>query len=111
MSALASVDAPLRLSVALGDRAYPILIGSGLLDRAGTWIAPLLKGRTRVVVITDSNVGPLHLPRLVTGLQASGLTVDTVTVAAGEGSKSWAGIEALVDRLLELRVDRGTLLL
>ncbi len=111
MSALASADAPLRLSVALGDRAYPILIGSGLLDLAGTWITPLLKGRTRVVVITDSTVGPLHLSRLVAGLAASGITAAAVTVPAGEGSKSWAGIESLVDRLLELRVDRGTLLL
>ncbi len=111
MSAPASADAPLRLSVALGDRAYPILIGSGLLDRAGTWIAPLLKGRTKVVVITDSNVGPLHLSRLVAALAASGIMAAAVTVPAGEGSKSWAGIETLVDRLLELRVDRGTLLL
>ena len=112
MTILAPVlDEPVRLSVALGDRAYPILIGSGLLERAGTWIAPLLKGRTRVVAITDSNVGPLHLPRLVAGLTASGITVDAVTVPAGEGSKSWDGIASLVDRLLELRVDRGTLLL
>ena len=105
------LDEPVRLSVALGDRAYPILIGSGLLERAGTWIAPLLKGRTRVVAITDSNVGPLHLPRLVAGLTASGITVESVRVPAGEGSKSWDGIASLVDRLLELRVDRGTLLL
>lgn len=102
---------PIRLEVALGERAYPILIGAGLLERAGEWIAPLLKGRRRVVVITDTNVGPLHLPRLTAGLAAAGMSVDTVTVPAGEGSKSWAGIADLVDRLLDLRVDRGTLLL
>lgn len=102
---------PIRLEVALGDRAYPILIGAGLLERAGEWIKPLLKGRRRVVAVTDSTVGPLHLPRLTAGLAASGITVDAVTVPAGEGSKSWAGIADLVDRLLDLRVDRGTLLL
>lgn len=102
---------PIRLEVALGDRAYPILIGAGLLERAGEWIKPLLKGRRRVVAVTDSTVGPLHLPRLTAGLAASGITVDAITVSAGEGSKSWAGIADLVDRLLDLRVDRGTLLL
>lgn len=110
-SATVSATDPIRLEVALGDRAYPILIGAGLLEQAGTWIKPLLKGRSRVVAITDTNVGPLHLPRLISGLTAAALTVDTVTVPAGEATKSWAGIADLVDQLLALRVDRGTLLL
>ena len=42
--------------VPLGDRAYDILIGPGLIARAGAEIAARLKGR-RCAVITDENVG------------------------------------------------------
>ena len=50
------------LNVALGDRAYPIHIGRGLLDRPDL-ILPHLRTR-RVAVVTNDVVGPLYLDRL-----------------------------------------------
>ena len=46
--------------VPLGDRAYDIHIGRGLLDQAGSLIGPILQ-RAKVAIVTDSNVAPLHL--------------------------------------------------
>jgi 3-dehydroquinate synthase len=53
--------------VPLGDRAYDIHIGQGLLGQAGAYLAPIL-ARKRVAVISDDTVAPLHLETLRLGL-------------------------------------------
>ena len=95
--------------VGLGDRAYDVLIGPGLIDGAGGLIAPLLK-RRRVAVVTDSIVGDYHGERLAVALEKGGVAVDTITVPAGEESKSFAGLESLSAQLLALKLDRGDLI-
>ncbi len=72
--ALAGSVPPQRLPVGLGERAYDVLVGPGLLARAGGLIAPALPSR-RVVVITDAAVAPLHLATLRGGLEAAGFAV------------------------------------
>ena len=47
------------IPVGLGARAYDVVVGTGLIDRAGEHIAPLLK-RKRVAIVTDTNVGEHH---------------------------------------------------
>ena len=71
--------------VGLGDRAYEVLIGPGLIDGAGALVAPLLK-RKRVAVVTDSVVGDYHGERLAFALERGGVSVDTITVPAGEAT-------------------------
>ena len=93
------------IGVALGDRAYPILIEPGLLARAGDHLAPLARGRP-VVIVADANVRP-HLATLEASLRAAGAPSEAVIVPAGEGAKSWASLERLCDRLLDLGVERG----
>ena len=58
--------------VPLGDRAYDIHISRGLLDQAGSLIGPILQ-RTKVAIVTDSNVAPLHLRRFTEALQGAGI--------------------------------------
>ncbi len=60
---------PVTVHVPLGDRAYDVRIGAGLIARAGTEIAPLL-ARPRVVIVTDENVAALHLEPLKAALAA-----------------------------------------
>jgi len=88
--------------VALGARSYDVRIEAGLLARAGEHLAPLAKGR-RFVIVTDENL----LPHLAT-LQASlGVDSEAIVLPAGEGTKSWAQLESLTDRLLDLGVERS----
>ena len=89
----------------LGENAYDILIGEGLLDDAGAFIAPLLP-RTRVVVVTDQHVAKAQRARLETGLKAAGLDPAFIELAPGEATKSFAQLEALTGRLLDLGVER-----
>jgi 3-dehydroquinate synthase len=87
--------------VALGDRSYDIRIEAGLLARAGDALAPFDNGRRRIIV-TDAHVLP-HLATLQAGLGTS----EAIVLPPGEGTKSWGQLEALLDRLLALGVERG----
>jgi 3-dehydroquinate synthase len=104
------VSGPDRLAVELGDRRYDILIGDGLLEAAGRHIAPLLGGDRRPVVVSDSHVAALHLPRLAAGLAAAGLDHRPVILPPGEGTKDFAHLARLVDGVLDGGAERGTLL-
>ncbi|MDZ4370314.1 MAG: 3-dehydroquinate synthase [Phenylobacterium sp.] len=94
--------------VGLGDRAYDVLVGEGLLDQAGRLLAPLLK-RGRTAVVSDETVWRLHGQRLVDALSAAGVEALPVVVAPGEQTKSFEGLAELSDRLLALELDRGDL--
>jgi|APTNR8051073442_1049403.scaffolds.fasta_scaffold06351_4 3-dehydroquinate synthase len=96
-----------RVTVALGERSYDVVIGDGLIDRAGTLMAAVLPDR-RLIVISDENVAPLYLERVLAGCRDAGFTCGTAIVAAGEASKDFATFQALSERLLGTRLDRGT---
>jgi 3-dehydroquinate synthase len=91
-----------RIEVSLGERSYTVAIASGLLDRAGEWLAPHARGG-RIVAVSDENVWAAQGARLAT----SGLEIVPVLVPPGEESKSWARLQALTERLLDLGVERG----
>ena len=95
--------------VDLGERAYDVLIGPGLLDAAGARLRPLVR-RDRVAVVSDQTVWGLHGARLTQALEAAGLAVHPVVLPPGEQTKSFAGLEALCDALLALELDRGDLI-
>jgi 3-dehydroquinate synthase len=96
--------------VGLGERAYDVLVGPGLIDQAGARIAPLLR-RKRCAIVVDETVEALHGPRLRNALTAAGIASDTIVVPPGEGSKSFEGLADLTDRLLGLALDRGDLII
>ncbi len=107
LDALAAYRPPRRLSVALSSGGYDVLVGEGLLRRAGALLAPVLPQK-RAVVVTDDTVAPLHLPALLAGLAETGIEARHITVPAGEASKSIETYAGIVDRLLEERVERRT---
>ncbi|MEH3047141.1 3-dehydroquinate synthase [Sphingomonas adhaesiva] len=93
------------IPVALGERSYEVRIESGLLARAGELLAPIARGRA-MTIVADENVAP-HLATLTRSLDAAGVAHHHIVLPAGEGSKSWATLERLTDRLLELGTERG----
>ncbi len=98
---------PRRLPVQLASTSYEVVIGDGLLSRAGALLAPVLPQK-RVVVITDTTVAELHLPALLDGLAQTGVETTVLTVPPGEKSKSFASYEDLMDRLLATAPERRT---
>jgi 3-dehydroquinate synthase len=95
-----------KVHVPLGERAYDILIGPGLIARAGAEIAARLKGR-KAAIITDENVAPLYLEALVESLNASGIASVTLVLPAGEKTKSFEHLITACDKVLEARIERN----
>ena len=98
-----------RIVVALGERSYDILVGTALLDGAGTQIASLARGV--IPVVTDTHVAPLYLDRLVSALGRAGVAAEPIVLPAGEGTKSFSQLERLCSMLLKTGVERGGLII
>ena len=95
------------LTVELGERSYPIYIGSGLLDRPD-----LLTGHVKsrqVLVVTNQIVAPLYLDRVRASLE--GYRCETIVLPDGEEYKSMATLMRIFDALLGARFDRGVTLI
>jgi 3-dehydroquinate synthase len=93
------------IPVSLGARSYDVIVENRLLGRAGAHLALLSRGRT-MAIVTDENVLP-HLATLQESLAAAGVQSEPIVLPPGETTKSWAMLETLTDRLLELGVERG----
>jgi 3-dehydroquinate synthase len=94
------------IPVGLADRSYEVLVGPGLIDRAGALMRPFLK-RPRTAIVSDETVWRLHGERLAAALTEQGVAALPVIVPPGEQTKSWAGLADVVERLLALELDRG----
>ncbi|MCR4282319.1 MAG: iron-containing alcohol dehydrogenase, partial [Bauldia sp.] len=98
--------APITVPVALGSRSYDILIGRGILERAGAEIAARLPG-VRAAIVTDETVARLHLPALAGSLTAAGIKHATIVVPPGEESKSFQSLADVTDGVLAARLERS----
>ncbi|MCK6457733.1 MAG: 3-dehydroquinate synthase [Phycisphaerae bacterium] len=97
------------VNVATPGRGYRVSIGAGLLDRtADFWPAEL--GGRRAVIITDSQVGSLYATRLAASLVRIARGTDTITVPAGEASKSLERATTLYDEFAARRIGRDAVL-
>ena len=92
--------------VDLGERAYPIVIGRGLLAQAGALFEAHAPAK-RVAVVTDANVAPLHLSSLETGLKRAGIRTVPIIVPSGESTKDFHHLQTLLEALLENGIERG----
>jgi 3-dehydroquinate synthase len=95
-----------RVHVPLVGRAYDILIGPGLITKAGGEISSRLKGR-RAAIITDEHVAPLYLDMIMDSLQTDGIEAVSLTLPAGEKTKSFEHYMAVCDLILEARIERN----
>jgi 3-dehydroquinate synthase len=97
------------LTVALGERAYPIHIGTGLLGDARLY-APAVRGRP-VAIVSNDVVAPLYADRLDAALREAGATtVQRILLPDGEAHKDWRTLDRIFAALLEARADRRTVL-
>ena len=85
--------------------SYDIHIGAGLLRSCAPFLSPLLK-RPFVAIVTDENVAQAHLESLTQTLDSAGISHVTKIMPSGEASKSFTGLETLVDWLLDNKVER-----
>jgi 3-dehydroquinate synthase len=95
------------LTVELGERSYPILVGNDLL-RDPERLAPFIAGR-QVCIVTNETIAPLYLPALQTALAR--YAVDACVLPDGEQHKTLATYGTLIDHLMSHRHARSTTLI
>ena len=99
---------PTEVRIDLGDRSYPIAIGSHLLDDAATWAQ--VPRAAAALIVTNSTVAPLYAQRLQAALAGRYATIHTVVLPDGEAHKTWETLNLVFDALLSQGCDRKTVL-
>ncbi|HEX9450416.1 MAG TPA: 3-dehydroquinate synthase [Burkholderiales bacterium] len=92
------------VTVGLGDRAYPIHIGEGLLSRGDLFLAHL--SQRKVSVVTNTTVASLYLEKFSAALRAAGVEIVPVVLPDGEQHKNWLTLNSIFDALLSNRCER-----
>ena len=91
------------------SHSYEVKIGSGLLQSLGTEAARFTRGKA--LVVTDENVAPLYLAAAYRSLSEAGLAVSTLSLPAGEATKSPEYYLKLLNLLAEKQFTRSDLLI
>jgi shikimate kinase / 3-dehydroquinate synthase len=92
------------VAVADGERSYAVEIGGGCaLERVPEWV----RGASSVLVVSDTNVAPLHARSLTEPLAAR-VRTELVVVPAGEANKTLQTVESIWQRALAMGADRST---
>lgn len=99
-----------RVAVSLGSRSYDVLIGAGLIAQAGALIKQRLPG-AKCGIVTDETVASHHLAALERGLGNDVDLAGSIVLPAGEATKSFGQLGPLCERLLELGLERGDLVI
>src|SRR5688572_829856 len=94
--------------IELGERSYPIVSGTGLLDATATWDD--LPRAQCSAISTNSTVAPYYATRLVSALRGRFPRTLLVELPDGEQHKDWASLNAVFDQLLDAGCDRKTVL-
>ncbi|MBF7082145.1 3-dehydroquinate synthase [Desulfallas sp. Bu1-1] len=94
-----------EVGIDLGNRSYQIMIGNGLLERAGELIAGVSAGR-KALLVTNPVVGNLYAGRVAASLEQAGFEVVRAEVPDGEQYKTLQSAEFLYDRAFDAGLDR-----
>ncbi|MCB1751606.1 MAG: 3-dehydroquinate synthase [Gammaproteobacteria bacterium] len=91
-----------KVQVALGERSYPIYIGSGLLGRSDIYRRHIPS--SQVMLVSNETVAPLYLPKLTEALQ--GFKVESVILPDGEQYKTLEVWNQIFNQLLRKQFNR-----
>ena len=91
------------LYVELGERRYPIFIGSNLNPQE--LLEPYIHGK-QVMIVSNDTVAPLYLDRYKAALENLGKTVATCILSDGEKYKDIEHLNLIFDALLEAGFNR-----
>jgi 3-dehydroquinate synthase len=97
------------LEVNLGNRSYPIYIGTDLIDQASLFSA--CEKATSIYIVSNTTVAPLYAARLTKTLNTFGKPVRTIVLPDGESYKDWKNLQLIFDDLLKFGADRQTILI
>lgn len=97
------------LTINTKDVSYPVVVGSNIIDQLPYYLHQTGINTRQILIITDSNVGPLYLNKIVNILE--GYKVITYTVPAGESAKSIIQMEAIIEFAIKEGLTRNSLII
>ena len=86
--------------------AYKITIENGILASVGEKVRPVTKAK-RAAIITDSNVAPLYLKKVVESFKSAGFDVCSFAFTAGEPSKNLETVNRIMECFALNRLTRS----
>lgn len=110
MTAPLKTSSPVTVGVALGDRAYDIVIGRDALSSLGHRIAALRPG-ARTAIVTDRSVASHWLGKVEAALAEAGIVSSRIVVGEGEASKSYAVLQEVCEALIAAKIERNDLVI
>ncbi len=99
---------PECVDIELGERSYPILIGSGLFGEPKHFQA--VPAAAAALIVTNTTVGPLYASALRETLLNRFGAVHVLELPDGEAHKDWQTLNLIFDALLGHGCDRKTVL-
>ncbi|WP_048439713.1 3-dehydroquinate synthase [Caenimonas sp. SL110] len=97
-----------EVPIDLGDRSYPIRIGTGLIGTASTWAG--VPSSAHALIVTNTTVAPLYAQALSRAIAGKHQTIDVLQLPDGEAHKNWQTLNLIFDELLQTASDRKTVL-
>jgi 3-dehydroquinate synthase len=98
------------VNVGLGERAYDIVIGRGVLRSLGERVSALRPG-VRTAIVTDRSVAKHWLEAVETVLATAGVPSSRIVVDEGEATKSYANLEKVSEALIAAKIERNDLVI
>jgi 3-dehydroquinate synthase len=97
-----------QVQIDLGDRSYPIVIGTSLLSAPDSFAG--LPPASQALIVSNTTVAPLYAQALRAALQPHFSTVNLLALPDGEEYKTWETLNLIFDALLGHACDRKTVL-
>ena len=101
-------SSPCRVPIALGDRSYDVVIGSGLFSDAAVWQG--LPRAATALIVSNPTVAGLYAGALRQALAPHYPRILTLELPDGEAHKDWHSLNLIFERLLGEGCDRKTVL-
>ncbi|MBS7620300.1 3-dehydroquinate synthase [Candidatus Bathyarchaeota archaeon] len=104
-------EGAVELMVNLNYKSYPVIISPALLEKAGGIVNANLADVSKCVIITDRVVGGLYSNSLERSLEGQGIHAASIWIPEGEEAKSWNEAGDLIGSLIDMGVDRRSLII
>lgn len=96
----------IAVDVPADDHGYSVLVGQGMLERAGRELRRLHPRAKRVALVSDENVMPLYGQKVIAAFEAQGVEVHDTRITPGEASKSSSNLLDLVEAWVHAGLSR-----
>ena len=98
-----------KIRVQLENNGYDIVVGSGIILELPELIKPLVKP-SHVLIVTNPSIDRLYGETVREALKPLQCEALTEAIPEGESHKNMTTVEKLLDRMVEARLDRASLI-